>query len=968
MALRTLLLSVCITVGCTAATRQPRVAPPQASRVEPLPQRTTADAAPLAPTRSAQVAHDYASPAVVRVDEREALLLAGNLRAVVFADGRVEVASALTDHNLKWAQQRTDGLWCFATDDGLVLTARSFTGAFESSQALSGPLDDDDVMSGLGAVAAATVRRGDGVWLRLDEHARATTIESDYADVATDLRFVEDRRALAVVSPNLVGLSDDGGESWNDLTTPGDVPLRLGVDDAGRTIVVGARFRWRLADGGASLVRDDARPRERSAEQALARWGAWWREHLWPTGSHLRFDPGLSVATEHRGALVAWGDDRFVVLQRDGSRREVDVPGGPLELCSAYPFGEEVLADCHPDYDAPGRLLALNPSTMALRDLAPPSTPSWFVAASDGSVIVEMAVSMSEALAWTPGHPWRRVSLPGFSAIFDGPGRATVFLADQRGAPRSVTFGADGAPTVGDLQTAEGASGRVTMVRAHDGLRTVLRHDAPNHRCAVTLERDGALVASRDVTDCDEPEEALFVDDRFGALLTRTRVLSTRDGGAHWTRQDRLYGRERVRPSDWAPSRRARIQPVREGLLIGEAHLVPRDGDADAPVWRRPPERAQNAPPPEEGRRPFTLLRCDRTTTLPTTPPSATVLLHHGARVEVGSAREGDAIVVDLRWRADAATLSGRFHGPAPWPDAALDLTARARVAYALRGASAAGVLVERCLLDATAPRENGASARCSVHWFHRAGVTEIAMQQPTRPDVGSLVELAAPDGAGWVVELSPGDARADALWSQWQHWGADHTLARWGDVRRRHASEPYYALARFGGNWGAIIGNMERPASLRFLPHAPNLEELTVERPSSLAVCTQRAAPQGDLWVDAGGLGVNLVVQGLDLGSSSLVNWAWTLALTDDGWCAVEGHSALSSHEWQDRASDRRDVAWSVRMGDAGVFRPVRLGVAYIARGAVTERSANPRERDRSRRVECNLVELGDPLYESSL
>ncbi|MFO0652605.1 MAG: hypothetical protein U0326_40695 [Polyangiales bacterium] len=964
---RDVALLLALTPRCSTSARPTPVAPVRVER-DAATAPTSADAGPSTRARPAQIPHDYALPTVVRVDAHEALLLAGNLRVIVRDDG-VEVSSTLTERSLSWAQQRDDGRWYFLTRDGLALTARSFTGPFEASEPLPRRLMSDELPPDAGTVAAAALRLDDGAWVRLDERARPATIESDYADVATDLRFVGPRRALALVSPNLVGLSDDGGETWTNLDTPGDTPLRFAVDDRGATLIEGARFRWRLNERGDALAKTDARGTDHSAEPALARWGAWWREHLWPDGATLRFDAALGVARAHGDQLIAWRNEGFVALRRDGTRRAVDVTGAPLGYCDLSPFGDELLADCHAEEDAPARLLLLNPAAMTVRELAPPATPSNFAAAPDGSVIVEYGPSLSSTAVGTPASAWRRVELNGFAAVLDGIERGTAFVTARGAAPRVISIGTDGAPTLRALAPTGRGAHDVVMIRSHDGLRTVLTHDAPNHRCGIVLTREGAAYAALELDGCDEPEEALFVDDRVGVIVTRTGVLSTRDGGARWVRQERMCGDRGVRPRTWQRSSHAQIEVTREGMLIAGSHLVPFEGEADARVWRRPELEAAGAAARPDSH-PFTLLRCRQTTPVAATPPppGATALLHHGARVEIRTALDGERVTADLRWRGDAPGVAGSFHAQAPWPEAQLDLSDRARVVYATRGVSAAGVLLERCLLDASRPRDEGATTRCSVHWFHRSGVTDIEMQQPLRSDVGSLVDLAAPDGDGWVVELSPGDAPYEATWSQWQHWSADHRLTRWGDVRRRHATEPYTALARIEGAWGAVVGDMERQGSLRFLPHDPTVDDRDFERPTSVTVCVRGAGASDDIWIDPGGLGVGLFVRGLALASSSNVAWSWTYAWSGEGWCALEGHSALTAHEWTGRARDRSDVAWSVRMGDAVTTRAIPMGELTVIHGVVTGRSGAASARDRSRRVECGQVELGDPLYWDTL
>jgi hypothetical protein len=262
------------------------------------------------------------------------------------------------------------------------------------------------------------------------------------------------------------------------------------------------------------------------------------------------------------------------------------------------------------------------------------------------------------------------------------------------------------------------------------------------------------------------------------------------------------------------------------------------------------------------------------------------------------------------------------------------DFERPAAVGYALRAVGAGGVLVERCLGARTGIGFDPAA--CDVRWVTPAGaVVPMALQQAPDEAAGARIDHAAADGAGWVVELASMRGGVTYGWSQWQHWAADGTLARWGDVRRDLALHPYVALARIEDAWGTIEGG-ERGAQPEraFVPHG-GARTAPFEAPMAVGFCP-RAAMEGDLWLHEGD-GPYVIPVASPAGRARV-----TLAVDPAGaWCVARVDTTSAFDRWTSADAAHRRPFWTSWLAANGRATGGHGAAVWIdGGGRATERS----------------------------
>jgi hypothetical protein len=870
----------------------------------------------------------FATPTVIASDARETVMLAGNVRVRVDAQGTVSVGEELTASTIASATRNGAG-WTFVTRRAQVLLASDFAGTIARVH----EMPDAVIAVSRGEVPA--VRRDDGRWWRVD--AQTPTALPTLGDTVYAAHLRASGETFALRTPGVVLRGAPGATELTPLPWGDDLPLDLHASrEDGGPVIQGLRRRARWAVGTwVEDVSSDASDRDRIA-RARAAWESWWRRHLWPEGRSIELTEGSErvTAMEHRGALYWLGSGRLGWLTREGVRGSRPLPVG--QTCDASPFGSRVLLHCVFSVEA-GRtrdgLWMFDPTSGAITEwFLDPRISANRIVAGDGSAVVIGLVdaagvhrSRGEFLVWTTTRPWRVVSLPAVMT--------SVHLVDGK-----LVIGHDASLSIFDLH-ADTIVGR-RVQRARDGRAvelpgpSVVQVDARGRIAAITwgAERrdDCALyrgswdapLARVEVPRCRDIARMHMTDDRFGVVVFNdNRGFVTRDGGAGWE----PLPPDGAEPVESFSALRRSLVLVSDGaeFAIGTHRRVQRDvfPAGERPLWiaraRRMDEHAFE--PEEDVLFPDPTIPCGP---LPRETPLGGVRVTDGlrswkmfserARVDVSLTRGEAQVSLSLSWTHEGGGR-GRFEGAAPWPNAELDFDRGPAVGYGIRGGSPAGVLLERCVFPAE-DRDHLAPTRCDAYWFDRGGrAVLLALQRPLANGGGARIELAAPDGLGWVLQLSPASNDAPSSWTQWQHWSEAGTLSRWGDSRSLAEAELYGALARIGGVWGTIEGLRDGvPHTRRFHPHGAT-EGIALETPAEVSLCARRPGPTVDRWWHVGRLPFSGAVVRGAIGLTAVPTEAqFTLAREGDRWCVERAQSVwVWSEHLFPSSDDRSHVSW---------------------------------------------------------
>lgn len=878
-------------------------------RRAPEPSRAPADATADAPTvrtppprvETAAVFYGAYTPPLPGPDGR-VLLVAGDLRVELTADGAVRTAPEAMPNtvNLRWALD--DGRYGFITTDDQVLVTDGFLGPVVLHAAMPAAI----VRHATGAVPA--VRTDDGAWHRITPTGPVPM--PDLGAGVTAVHFDDDRAGWALRAPGEVLRTRDGGARWRVVALAGDVALRIEFDPRGAPLVQGARARY--APQGDALVATTAAPREppdldaATRDRALAQWGAHWRAHRWPTGATgfwLQHDGRIHRAVEHRDALWWWDRGRVYALLRDGTVREGALPD-PAR-CALSRFGDAVAAVCRADDLT--RLFTVDVTTM---------TPT----ALGGLFPVDAEVSLSEeggaAVVRMPGFPsphrvWTRATR-AFRPLRGAPADARVIVEGDRLLALSSTGAQRGLLTPeGPRWTplpldppADAAVAAPVMSLRPDGGYAIAQRATAGSGCEVILGAEAGGPVRASVPGCESPAAVAFADARFGVVVDGYTAWVTVDAGARWTGYSRPAGGLRADvPGLLASSSHARAEG--DALHVAPGLRFTRTPAPQSPYRARGPLPLRFArPTPSPPRQLCEAAGAPRITRPPAADANSRtrLLAHEDAQATLTLRREGGAVRVTAAWRGGDG--GGRFEGDAPWRDPLADFTRGDLVGYVLRGVSAAGALLERCEI------ERGDYARsataCDVVWLTPQGQARPITLQDDRAGAGARVLRAAPDGDGWVLELGSGAMRRLFSWVQWQHRRGDGSLARWGDVNRDVQRVLDEDLARVGGRWGVRTVD-------GFFAHGERAPQ-PLPAPTTVGFC--RAAPDdaADLWITQDNA-VSVVPQ-MWLGGPA----TWVLRRGAEGWCITRGHDTTPVFDWSTASRRAFFPAWRLLPGGGGV------------------------------------------------
>jgi hypothetical protein len=902
-----------IAVGCRRAPESPRPPSPR------VPADTPAVRPPPPRVETAAVFYGAYTPPLAGPDGR-ALLVAGDLRVEVAADGAVRTAPEAMPNtvNLRWALD--DGRYGFITTDDQVLVTDGFLGPVVLHAAMPAAI----VRHATGALPA--VRTDDGAWHRITPTGPVPM--PDLGAGVTAVHFDDDRAGWALRAPGEVLRTRDGGARWRVVPLAGDVALRFEFDPRGAPLVQGARARY--APQGDAMVATTVTPREppdldaATRERALAQWGAHWRAHRWPTGATgfwLQHEGRIHRAVEHRDALWWWDRGRVYALGRDGSVREGALPGP--ERCTLSRFGDALAAVC--PADAFTRVFTVDVTTV---------TPT----ALGGLFPADAEVSLSEeggaAVVHMPGFPgphrvWTRAAR-SFQRLSGLPADARVLVEGDRllalsstGAqlgrlspegPRWTPMRLD---SPADAAVADRAA-RVMSLRP-DGGYAIAQRAAAGRGCEVLLGAEGESPVRAAVPGCEAPAAVAFADARFGVVVDGYTAWVTADAGARWTGYSRPVGGLRGdAPGLLASSFFARAEG--DALYVAPGLRFTRSPAPQSPYRARGPFPLRYARPNSGHARQF----CEATGAPRVTRPPAgdansltRLLAHEDAQATLTLRREGGAVRVTAAWRGGDG--GGRFEGDAPWRDPVADFTRGDIVGYVLRGVSAAGALLERCQIEREGVTHNATA--CDVVWLTPQGQARPITLQEDRSGAGARVLRAAPDGDGWVLELGSGEMRRLFSWVQWQHRRGDGSLARWGDVNRDVQRVLDEDLARIGGRWGVRTVD-------GFFAHGERAPQ-PLPAPTTVGFCRAAPGDDADLWITQDS--AVTAVPRLWLGGPA----TWVLRRGEEGWCITRGHDTTPMFDWSTASHRAFFPAWRLLPGGGGVRQEARPDGSFEVRAA---------------------------------
>lgn len=857
----------------------------------------------------------YGGARVIDSDATRTLLVAGNVRVRVDASGAVTVGEQLTSAAIDVAVQNGER-WTFSTGHGQALIASDFTGRFTKT------VDMPDQIFALASGDHAAARSEDGRWWDVEgpQVRELTALGHD----TFALHFRGAREMFALRTPGDV-LRGEQGATLTRAALPEDVALDLFSSRGANAEpeLEGARrsYRWqRDAWVEAPASAEPESVTEPRVARAKAAWEQWWRAHLWPERRALALSHGRDavVAIEHRGALYWTDKSKLHWLRRDGARGEHPLPD--VGSCFVAHFGARLLAACKtPGVDGEhyDHYYAFDPEARALTNLTPDPLPRAApMIAPDGSAIVvaltrpvTSVTTPHPHLVWTPARSWRRASLPAplpayvlangkLLAAFDRALSSFDLDAEtitQRPVQRMQRDRPTPARSPGAMQM--DAQGRVAVT---------LRLFEQNETCGLYRGTLDAPLERVEVPQCAEVRWVHMADPTFGVVVYNDdSVRVTRDGGGRWE----------ALPSDGAEAVEDRTSNDRSvtqrrgdnEIAIGPHRVVQRDVlEVDEREWiaREQPMARYELPERDEfwerSEIPCSPAFSRRTLNRPRATEStrAWPMLGHRGRVEVTLTRADAGVTLALAWTHDDGGR-GRFNGAAPWPEAQLDFRANNQIGYALRGASPAGALIERCV-----HRDDDGlhiePTRCDAYWFDRGGRAIALDLQRTVPGAGGArIELAVADGLGWVIQLAPGSGNTGPAWSQWQHWSPQATLTRWGDLRVFDAPNVYGALARINGAWGTVVGFRDAVAHPRRWYSHGGGAPIEMPSPRAALFCTRRPAPQTDRWWHSGGVPESsAVVTNPNETETVYVQPELVLARDGDGWCVERSHSVWAASE----------------------------------------------------------------------
>ncbi|MFO0562857.1 MAG: hypothetical protein U0269_32860 [Polyangiales bacterium] len=762
---------------------------------------------------------------VVRTTERATWLIDGPFRAVVHDGGRIEVARDRTRLPIAHWFSLEDDRWVFVTVDGLVVSSRGFTGAFETRAEL-GSTPSAGTESGF--VGAPVVRTVDGAWWVLDDPARPRQIRSWWAESLFAVRFYDRERALALTSPGVVLHSDDGARSWARLSMDGDAPIALEGRSDRRVVVRGLRGNWAVDRRGVfgRVVREtSAAPIDEAlARRASERWSA----HAWRFAPSVFVDP-LYPSVARIGSTQIYFDGGELRVLRARGESEVR-RGDRASECAMLPFGAALAALCRSGSEAT-RLRRIHVDPVSVDPIEDPGGLDHFdVFARDGSVIAHTNYGSNELRVWTPRLGWRSFPRAVALELLDA-ADGQLFGANAQGL-FSLQVDQEGPPSLREIARfdADGGAGyeRALASNANGALRAWVLANAESTRCAVLLE-DSHGASTIELPRCSGIQSVQFIDRRFGVVTTEDSFLVTRDA-----RMWRTHTRDVV-TSQGAPRRfAARLGglswPASRPYVHGDAIIVPpwhrvaRDGAQVAWAASRNAVAASVEPAERPPLVPPTTLSCSVRSSRAEARASGggVVMMHATSRVEL---RTMPGNLASIRWSLDGRERAS-WQGPRPWDAATEPSNERWRIVCA----SDRGVIVERCI-----DRDDLASMTppdCTPLLLRAGASSPVALRLDALPSVQTNgVTYCRWADDRWNLELD--HSRSDTLdIAQYQQRDADGALIASQDIVRNVRDQIMVGL-RPGMPWWAQtserIGQRIVPYLRGFEAPADRIESLTV-------------------------------------------------------------------------------------------------------------------------------------------
>lgn len=552
--------------------RSPSGAAPREARVDPATEAPTLALGDWIPEWRSE-------PLVVESTPERTLLVQGSVRAIVHGDGRIELGRERPRHVIRSWFRSGQGRWVFVTSDGLVLSASTFAGAFETRAELPSEPDDAPTRSGFAWVAA--VRTDGSRWWSLRDPAHPRRADIDSLEAIADVQWLADGREIAVSQAGRV-LLRSAHDAWRPVALAGDLALNLKIDPQFNVEVVGLRHRWRLR--GDALVRSDAAladpPAPPQTAWRIARWNDFWRRALWSATSAWSSADVRSPVHVYQSA--PGGGVVFETL--DGRRRAPSLDNG---VGNFRPFGPDAVAYQITHLFTVRRLVIQGNDGAVRVDVQVPASLLFDTAlvASDASVVA-VPIDEGEIRWWSRATGWHSSSFAssihwrssGDSALFGDDDTGLVRAALRAEVPTAATvttrFDSLGLDFVGGATVA--AFGDAGAVRSW----LVASKSNPS-RC-VALVDDGRHVARVTVPDCARFDQVLFADPSFGVVANESEFRVTRDG-AHW----QSFAREYCAHCSSASGANS-IRLAQDGIVVLPLHRVSRaiEAPTDAIVRR----------------------------------------------------------------------------------------------------------------------------------------------------------------------------------------------------------------------------------------------------------------------------------------------------------------------------------------------------------------------------------------------
>ena len=518
------------------------------------------------------------------------------------AAATAEAAGDLASEDLVALARPPGGAWLFVGAAGTVFEAAEPLGAFVRIIAPPEPVAHVDAA---GALLASVTRRGS---LVLSRDGGGSFVRAPIDGFVTDVALIDDRAALALVQPERLVATADGGATWATVDAPSIGASRLVHGENGSITAVGWFSALSWQPGRAPSPRDRLPPPRAFAldvelglapdaqaareGRAFVRHGTFFvamppskRGEAWSIGQ-AKLGERLSVSplagTETCSRLALDGDDRVLIgacssvargqsaatvrllrWQRTGD--EPETLAWPLE----GPVGEARVALKGDSIVAwgvcrPGGAHACEPD-------APLSLARWETVAPAPAASASAAPSASAAGTAEPSSPWVAASAPAMGgrplALRIGEGGA-VYLVARRAKPRDVALfvSHDGGRSFEprDLGVADDPRLAASISTADAGVVTVAIEGT--NPTVILTDEDGRVVASGR-PPVSSVLTHLALDGRRVLAIDGSFAHESLDGGSTWN----PLGPQPALACDPKTKCEHAVVCAREGCLVGQS-------------------------------------------------------------------------------------------------------------------------------------------------------------------------------------------------------------------------------------------------------------------------------------------------------------------------------------------------------------------------------------------------------------